>query len=65
MKSATPPIYWFVGLAGIGKSTIVKTASAREGGRGGEFLLAERSPVAQSAACLTGGTIQQDATRNH
>ncbi|KAF9503231.1 hypothetical protein BS47DRAFT_1322867 [Hydnum rufescens UP504] len=29
MESGTPPIYWLVGLAGIGKSTIAKTAAER------------------------------------
>ncbi|KAF9505148.1 hypothetical protein BS47DRAFT_1322404, partial [Hydnum rufescens UP504] len=29
MEGGTPPIYWLVGLAGIGKSTIAKTAAER------------------------------------
>ncbi|KAF9518438.1 hypothetical protein BS47DRAFT_1389076 [Hydnum rufescens UP504] len=31
MESSTPPVYWLVGLAGIGKSTIAKTAAERAG----------------------------------
>ncbi|KAF9503094.1 hypothetical protein BS47DRAFT_1402757 [Hydnum rufescens UP504] len=29
VESGTPPVYWLVGLAGIGKSTIAKTAAER------------------------------------
>ncbi|KAF9505141.1 hypothetical protein BS47DRAFT_1386036 [Hydnum rufescens UP504] len=29
MESSTPPVYWLVGLAGIGKSTIAKTVAER------------------------------------
>ncbi|KAF9509246.1 hypothetical protein BS47DRAFT_1413502, partial [Hydnum rufescens UP504] len=31
MESSMPPVYWLVGLAGIGKSTIAKTVAERAG----------------------------------
>ncbi|KAF9515244.1 hypothetical protein BS47DRAFT_1391779 [Hydnum rufescens UP504] len=41
MESGTPPVYWLIGLAGIGKSTIAKTVAERadeNGMLGGSFF---------------------------
>ncbi|KAF9518437.1 hypothetical protein BS47DRAFT_299858 [Hydnum rufescens UP504] len=43
-ESRTPPVYWLIGLAGIGKSTIAKTVAERADGDrvlGGSFFFSQ------------------------